>query len=988
MKKFVFFTLILIPFFLFSQIQWQENGIPVYCGENVNWPGSVINTDDGNMVMFWSDSRNGDRGIFAQKVTPDGTFLWGDNGIEINDDPDTQIKAEAITSLNGEIIIAWTSHYGNFDMEVRTQKIDEAGNKLWLDEGVLLFSSNEVLPYSIEIINDTIGGAFIVWKNNVHPNLGNDPEIVRGLHVFSDGTIDNNWNAGGNILVQNPDIWNILPDGCGGLVYVWKNWTDLNIQRLDSNGNPLWGDEGIVLCEDTVGGYSFGTVTDNNGLFYFFWKDSRNSNDDIYLQKVDIDGNILFEEDVLIFTPSVNVYKINAIYTVDDNLAICWKESDYNQESLKTMKLDLSGNPLWNPSSIIIWEEYCCYDIGMIPDNNGGYWLKWFYFGNYGEFYVQHIDESGAITLNNNGLLICEAIQSICIFTLNLTSDNRAFLSWVDEATGSNTLYSQVVDYLGNLQFPEDGLIIHEGPSGYISDLEIIPHEDNPFFFWIDERSFGGSHIFAQSLNSDGSPIFEENGISIMQSFSSYFEEYDVDHQTENFIIVTNVLIDYSHKAVAQSFDSDGNLLWGEGIFVTNSDCYQYNVQISSLESSIYAGWSEYNWLNPAIDIFAQKLDINGNLLWDEAGVLITDRESSDNLQDIVGRCYIWQNENWPDYNIYAKLLDENGNTAPGWDENGTAICEANGIQNFPAGLKIPQGYLIIWLDHRDSAGYYDIYGQIITEEGDILWQQDGLPLVVQPSYQHYFSFLFDEYLYLVWDDFRSGDFSEIYAQKFDENGNELWQVGGVLIGEGERPDIAKIGDRLVIVWGKYDETGFSDIYAQLISLEGELLWNYNGEVLCDVSWRQYKPQIVTNESNDVYIGWLDNRIYNYNSYGNFVPSVFAQKIHIEPTFSPEDILNAFKAKLHQNFPNPFNPSTTISFELNTEITDDSEIVIYNLKGQKVRTFPNHEITNSPNHQIVWDGTDQNNKPVSSGIYFYKLVSADFQQTRKMLLMK
>ena len=281
-------------------------------------------------------------------------------------------------------------------------------------------------------------------------------------------------------------------------------------------------------------------------------------------------------------------------------------------------------------------------------------------------------------------------------------------------------------------------------------------------------------------------------------------------------------------------------MLWGEnGIYVTNSDCEQYNIQISSQGDFIYAGWTE--WTNPEINIYAQKLDINGDLLWDESGVLITNRESSDNLQNIVGRCYIWQNESYFDYNIYAKLLDENGNTAPGWDENGTAICEADGIQNLPAGLQIPQGYLIIWQDHRDSG--YDIYGQIITEEGDILWQQDGLSLVAQPSYQHYFSFLFDDYLYLVWQDYRSGDFSEIYAQKFDENGNELWQAGGVLIGEGEKPDIAKIGDRLVVVWGKYGENYFTDIYAQLISLEGEILWNPAGIVLCDAFWEQKNPK-------------------------------------------------------------------------------------------------------------------------------------------------
>ncbi|HPR17739.1 MAG TPA: M1 family aminopeptidase [Candidatus Cloacimonadota bacterium] len=87
------------------------------------------------------------------------------------------------------------------------------------------------------------------------------------------------------------------------------------------------------------------------------------------------------------------------------------------------------------------------------------------------------------------------------------------------------------------------------------------------------------------------------------------------------------------------------------------------------------------------------------------------------------------------------------------------------------------------------------------------------------------------------------------------------------------------------------------------------------------------------------------------------------------------------------NFPNPFNPSTTISFNL-PQTALSATIEIYNLKGQKVKTFTNHPITQSSNHQIVWDGTDENGKSVSSGIYFCNLKTNDYQISRKMLLLK
>jgi len=104
---------------------------------------------------------------------------------------------------------------------------------------------------------------------------------------------------------------------------------------------------------------------------------------------------------------------------------------------------------------------------------------------------------------------------------------------------------------------------------------------------------------------------------------------------------------------------------------------------------------------------------------------------------------------------------------------------------------------------------------------------------------------------------------------------------------------------------------------------------------------------------------------------------------HPEPNDSDENTIVQAKDFLQQNYPNPFNPTTTISFST-TESTENTELVIYNLKGQKIRQF---SIFNSQS-SITWDGTDQANKPVSSGIYFYKLKAGNFEQTKKMILMK
>ncbi|MCF7793836.1 MAG: CotH kinase family protein [Candidatus Cloacimonetes bacterium] len=88
------------------------------------------------------------------------------------------------------------------------------------------------------------------------------------------------------------------------------------------------------------------------------------------------------------------------------------------------------------------------------------------------------------------------------------------------------------------------------------------------------------------------------------------------------------------------------------------------------------------------------------------------------------------------------------------------------------------------------------------------------------------------------------------------------------------------------------------------------------------------------------------------------------------------------------NYPNPFNPTTTISFNLSNEQNEQVELVIYNLKGQQVKTFSNLPISQSTNQQIVWNGTDQTGKPVSSGVYFVRIKAGNHSASNKILLLK
>ena len=88
---------------------------------------------------------------------------------------------------------------------------------------------------------------------------------------------------------------------------------------------------------------------------------------------------------------------------------------------------------------------------------------------------------------------------------------------------------------------------------------------------------------------------------------------------------------------------------------------------------------------------------------------------------------------------------------------------------------------------------------------------------------------------------------------------------------------------------------------------------------------------------------------------------------------------------LHENYPNPFNPSTTLRFDL-PEVNDIT-LTIYNMLGQKVKVF-NMQSAPSGYHALKWNATNDLGDPVSAGVYLYQLQAKDFVKTRKMVLLK
>ena len=102
-----------------------------------------------------------------------------------------------------------------------------------------------------------------------------------------------------------------------------------------------------------------------------------------------------------------------------------------------------------------------------------------------------------------------------------------------------------------------------------------------------------------------------------------------------------------------------------------------------------------------------------------------------------------------------------------------------------------------------------------------------------------------------------------------------------------------------------------------------------------------------------------------------------------------DETIGMYATGLRGNFPNPFNPSTTIEFVIRKSEVGSASVYIevYNTRGQKIRTLVNENMSPGE-HSIVWNGKDDHNNDVSSGVYFYKMTVDGDSSVRRMVLMK
>ena len=141
--------------------QWQINGVPVCLAQGDQYDYSILGDDAGGAFITWHDQRDGHWDIYAQKLDASGNAEWVENGLPVCAEPNDQYNPNMAGDGADGVIITWWDKRDVY-ADVYAQRIDAAGNFLWIEGGaaISIASGSQQDPYPV---NSGVGSAIIAW---------------------------------------------------------------------------------------------------------------------------------------------------------------------------------------------------------------------------------------------------------------------------------------------------------------------------------------------------------------------------------------------------------------------------------------------------------------------------------------------------------------------------------------------------------------------------------------------------------------------------------------------------------------------------------------------------------------------------------------------------------------------------------------------------------------------------------------------------------
>jgi hypothetical protein len=565
-------------------------------------------------------------------------------------------------------------------------------------------------------------------------------------------------------------------------------------------------------------------------------------------------------------------------------------------------------------------------------------------------------------------------------------------LSFVSEVTAQepgDTLWTKCYggpdsDKGSEVQLTSDGGYIITGRTASFGagaqDAYLINTDANGDTLWT--KTYGGAdwdYAYSVKQTSDGGFIV----VGGSKSFSSG-GDYDV------YLIKT---------------DANGDTLWTRTYGGTDLE-YGSSVQLTSDGGFIIIGVTMSFGAGDR-DFYLLKIDANGDMIWTQTyGGIDSDEGYSVQLTSDGGYIIVGEtcSNGVPTGTADVWLIKTEADGTLLWSQTYGGIYTDFGSS---VQLTSDDGYIIAGGTWSYGAGYTDAYLIKTDTNGDTLWTQTYGNTMYDTAYSIQQT---DDGGYIFTGDYGYADFTnDVWIVKTDVSGNTIWEetygeAGGWNYDCGASIQITS--DNNYIVAGQTYSYGAGDwdFYVLKIEGEGEPLNPPQNLFVTEQGYATWEPPLARDllgynvYLDSVFLEYTTDMFYQYTdlingqTYLAGVSAVYDEgeseivEINFQAIITNAENILPLIMELTGNFPNPFNPTTTISFTT-TENTENTELIIYNFKGQKVKSLVNEKL-DAGTHQVVWDGKDENDKSITSGVYFCKMNSGKFTSTKKMILLK
>jgi len=470
--KYLILIIFVIPIPVLLAAYWEgdpaENAPVCKAPEDQQYP-VVCASGPGKAIIVWRDERNETTGsdIYAQRVNIHGEVFWATDGIVVCNAPEDQHNPAVVTDGQGGVIIAWGDSRGDTVTAIYAQRIDSSGTFLWADNGVA--ACTEGAGLNIEMISDGQGGAILAWE-----------AAVGGRATFF-------------------------------------------TQHIDSNGQPVWGEDGIH-----IGGISSNMdaklTTDGSDGAIIAWTDGRNSsqsNFDIYAQHLNGEGISQWTQDGVAVTRADYGQRARGIVSdMDGGAIIVWY--DYRWDNgLYTQRLSSSGNTLWLTDGVAI-DSTTDGEGEIISDNAGGAYYFWedrsFSTDHTTDIYGQRIDASGSRLWGVYGIPVCDHQGYQYAPRAVHDGSGSVILTWNDYRNIDSTswdIHAQRVNSSGGKMWSTEGVCISNAQNS--QEYPEIAGCDSlgAIITWVDNRNYDTSErdIYMQGVDVEGNLYDVPNSI-------------------------------------------------------------------------------------------------------------------------------------------------------------------------------------------------------------------------------------------------------------------------------------------------------------------------------------------------------------------------------------------------------------------------------------------------------------------------------------------